>query len=47
MNSKIKFERFFLIVNNSHKMTKNELYNLIIKIHSSLRKVLTSGKQGV
>ena len=47
MNSKIKFERFLLIVNNSSKMSKEDLMGLISKIYSSLRKVLTSGKQGV
>jgi hypothetical protein len=47
MNSKIKFERFILIINNSQKLTSEELSNLMIKIYASVRKVLTSGKAGV
>ncbi len=47
MNSKIKFERFLLIINNSHKLTKEELFSLLGKIYTSIRKVLTSGKAGV
>jgi hypothetical protein len=47
MNSKVKFERFMLIINNSSKIPGEELQNLIGKIYSSIRKVLTSGKAGV
>jgi hypothetical protein len=47
MNSKVKFERFMLIINNSGKMKKEELSALIAKIYASVRKLLTSGKQGV
>jgi hypothetical protein len=47
MNSKVKFERFILIINNSSKMKKEELSALIVKIYGSVRKLLTSGKQGV
>lgn len=47
MNSKVKFERFILIINNSSKMKKEELNALIVKIYGSVKKILTSGKQGV
>lgn len=47
MNSKVKFERFMLIINNSTKMPKEELMNLITKLYASVKKVLTSGKAGV
>lgn len=46
MNSKVKYERFFLIVNNSSKMKREELQILIGKIYTSIRKLLTSGKHG-
>ena len=46
-NSKVKYERFFLILNNSIKMKKDELFTLYGKIYASIRKVLTAGKQGV
>lgn len=47
MNSKVKFERFMLIINNSSKIPGEELQNLIGKIYASIRKILTSGKAGV
>ena len=47
INSKVKFEKFMLIINNSSKMSKDDLMNIISKIYSSIRKVLTSGKSGV
>jgi len=47
MNSKVKFERFMLMINNSSKMPKEELMNLIAKIYASVKKTLTSGKAGV
>jgi hypothetical protein len=47
MNSKVKFERFILIINNSSKMKKEELNALMVKIYGSVKKILTSGKQGV
>jgi hypothetical protein len=46
MNSKVKFERFLLIINNA-KMSKHELSELICKLYGSIRKVMTAGKQGV
>lgn len=47
MNSKVKFEKFMLIINNSTKMPKEELMNLINKLYNSMKKILTSGKAGV
>jgi len=47
MNSKVKFERFMLMINNSSKMPKDEIMSLISKIYASVKKVLTSGKAGV
>jgi len=47
LNSKVKFERFMLIINNSSKMPKEELLNLIAKIYGLVKKALTSGKAGV
>lgn len=47
MNSKCKFERFMIIINNSSKMAKEDLQNLISKIYASIRKILTAGKAGV
>jgi hypothetical protein len=47
MNSKIKFERFILIINNSQKLRSEEISSLVIKIYASIRKILTSGKAGV
>lgn len=47
-NSKVKYERFMLIINNNTiKLRRDELYNLFTKIYTSIRKVLTAGKQGV
>lgn len=46
MNSKVKFERFMLIINNEKKMDEPTLIDLINKIYASLRKVLTAGKAG-
>jgi hypothetical protein len=36
-----------LIINNDSKMNKHELTELVSKLYSSLKKVMTSGKQGV
>lgn len=47
MNSKVKFERFMLIINNSSKMPKEDIMNLIAKLYASVKKILTSGKAGV
>jgi hypothetical protein len=47
MNSKIKYERFMLILNNQNKLKKSELSEIISKIYISIRKLLTAGKQGV
>jgi hypothetical protein len=47
INSKVKFERFMFIINNSSKMSKDELMSLTGKIYFSIKKVLTSGKAGV
>ena len=47
MNSKVKFEKFMLIINNSSKMSTEELQNLVGKIYTSIRKILTAGKAGV
>ncbi len=47
MNSKVKYERFMLILNNSQKISSQELTEIISKIYTSIRKVLTSGKHGV
>jgi enolase len=47
MNSKVKFEKFMLIINNSSKMPGEELENLVVKIYASIRKILTAGKAGV
>jgi hypothetical protein len=47
MNSKVKYERFMIIMNNSQKLKKVELTNIVSKIYTSLRKILTAGKQGV
>jgi len=47
MNSKVKFERFMFIINNSSKMPKEELMSLVGKMYASIKKVLTSGKAGV
>jgi enolase len=44
--SKVKFEKFFLIINNSAKFKEDDLNALIVKIYASIRKVLTTGKQG-
>ena len=46
-NSKVKFERFIIFVVNQHKLSSEEIYNLVNKLYTSTRKVLTSGKQGV
>lgn len=47
MNSKVKFERFMFMINNSSKMPKDELMGLISKLYASVKKTLTSGKAGV
>lgn len=47
MNSKVKFERFMIIINNHSKLSKSDLSQLTQKLYLSVRKVLTSGKQGV
>ena len=46
MNSKVKFERWILFINNSKKIPYNELKDIFTKIYQSLRKFLTSGKSG-
>ena len=46
MNSKVKFERWILFINNSKKISYNELKEIFNKIYQSLRKFLTSGKAG-
>ena len=47
MNSKVKFERFLVLINNSHKLKKEELFSIVGKVYTSTKKMLTSGKQGV
>jgi enolase len=47
VGSKVKFERFMLIINNSIKMKEDDLNNLIAKIYASVKKVLSAGKKGV
>ncbi len=46
MNSKVKFERFMILINNQNKMDKTTLIDIVNKIYASLRKVLTAGKAG-
>ena len=46
MNSKIKFERWILFINNSKKIPYNELKDIFSKIYQALKKFLTSGKTG-
>jgi len=46
MNSKVKFERWILFINNSKKIPFSELKEIISKIYSALKKFLTAGKAG-
>ena len=46
MNSKIKFERWILFINNSKKIPYNELKDIFSKIYQALKKFLTAGKAG-
>ncbi len=47
MNSKIKYERFMLIISNRDKLKAHELSEIISKIYAAIRKTLTAGKLGV
>ena len=46
MNSKVKFERWILFLNNSKKMPFNDLKDAFSKIYLAIRKFLTAGKAG-
>ena len=46
MNSKIKFERFILFVDNQKKLEPKVLYDLFNKVYENIHKTLTAGKQG-
>ena len=46
MNSKIKFERFILFVNNQKRLEPKILYDLFNKIYENIHKTLTAGKAG-
>ena len=46
MNSKVKFERWILFINNSKKIPYNELKDIFSKIYQALKKFLTAGKAG-
>ena len=46
MNSKIKFERWILFMNNSKKMNYSQLKDNFNKIYVTLRKYLAGGKAG-
>lgn len=46
MNSKVKFERFILFVDNSTKVESEELKGIFSRIYLAIRKVLTAGKLG-
>ena len=46
MNSKVKFERWILFINNSKKIPYNELKEIFSKIYQALKKFLTAGKAG-
>ena len=46
MNSKVKFERWILFINNSKKIPHNELREIFSKIYLALKKFLTAGKAG-
>lgn len=46
MNTKTKFERFILFINNKEKVVAGELFELLNKIYQGIRKVLTAGKLG-
>ena len=46
MNSKVKFERWILFINNSQKKPYSELKDIFSKIYAALKKFLTAGKAG-
>ena len=46
MNSKVKFERWILFINNSKKSPHNELKEIFNKIYQTLKKCLTVRKAG-
>ena len=46
MNSKVKFERWILFLNNAKKLPCNDLKDAFSKIYLALRKFLTAGKAG-
>ena len=46
MNSKVKFERWILFINNSKKIPYIELKDIFSKIYQALKKFLTAGKAG-
>ena len=46
MNSKVKFERWILFLNNAKKLQYNVLKDAFSKIYLALRKFLTAGKAG-
>ena len=46
MNSKVKFEKWILFLNNAKKLAYNDLKDMIIKLYNALKKFLTSGKGG-
>jgi enolase len=46
MNSKVKFERWILFLNNAKKLPYNDLKDAFSKIYLALRKFLTAGKAG-
>ena len=46
MNSKIKFEKWILFMNNSKKMNYTQLKDNFNKIYITIRKYLTAGKAG-
>ncbi len=46
MNSKVKFERWILFLNNSKKLPYNDLKDAFSKIYLAIKKFLTAGKAG-
>ena len=46
MNSKVKFERFILFVDNSSKIDSEEIKEIFSRIYQAIRKFLTAGKLG-
>ena len=47
VNSKVKFERWILFIDNSSKIPSKDLKELLQKIYQSITKNLTAGKAGI